>query len=457
MRVLIGATEIAGTLKCLGSGFRALGHDVTTVIRCRNPLYPSYTYDVNLSVDAPDPVSWPEWIRSSRNPFVRFPRGAINRAFRASKWAKLVAQHDLFVFVWGGESLSHANREFGLLKGLGKKIVSVLLGSDVRDARAFTMEFSGVERSESFLESIRTRSQSRQWPHLRNMRYAEHYSDCILSLPNQSGLALRPYSHLFIPADVQSIECYIPRRDIPVVVHAPSLRGIKGTAEILQILDQLRDEGIQFDLQLLESLPNEQILSRLRDADVVIDQLYLLLHGKLGVEAMASGCALATCNREDYEPYPPKRPIWHIDASNLYGQLKHLLSDKALRVRLAQDGRKYVESYHDQKAVANRILKNIELPWLAQSDHFPMFCSKSFTVERGDAIPVHLKRMTTSIVARFGLPRDVDPDEMVRRGLMMPFNFRQKQRMPRWNDGEMKNWNRISGASVSAPQLAVVE
>ena len=79
-----------------------------------------------------------------------------------------------------------------------------------------------------------------------------------------------------------------------------------------------------------------QVLAELGDADVAIDQLYFNLHGSFRLEAMCF-LRLATCNREDCEPVPPNRPIWHIDESNLYHRLKPLLSDKALRLRLAHD------------------------------------------------------------------------------------------------------------------------
>jgi hypothetical protein len=46
------------------------------------------------------------------------------------------------------------------------------------------------------------------------------------------------------------------------------------------------------------------LLARLEDADVCIDQIHLPMHGKLAVEGMAAGCAVAACDQQRLEPLP---------------------------------------------------------------------------------------------------------------------------------------------------------
>jgi Glycosyl transferases group 1 len=246
---------------------------------------------------------------------------------------------------------------------------------------------------------------------------AELYADLILSVPNNSMLGVRPYQHFFISVNLRDFEASVPERDVPVVVHAPSDKGVKGTRNILAALERLRAQGVAFDLRLMHGVPHQQVLVELSQADVAIDQLNLPLHGMFGLEGMASGCVLATCNREDYEPFPPNRPIWHIDAVNLESQLRQLLTNKEARIRLAREGRKYVEQYHDHTEVARRVLDSLQGP-VTEYDHYPTFFARSYKLENGEQIPEYLKRMTAAIVQRRGLPPDVDPHEMVQRGLM---------------------------------------
>jgi glycosyl transferase family 1 len=220
---------------------------------------------------------------------------------------------------------------------------------------------------------------------------------------------------------------------VPVVVHAPSNKDVKGTHLIMPALERLRAEGVRFELRLLHDKTNQEVLAELANADVIVDQLHFPLHGKLGIEAMASGCALATGNREDYEPFPPNRPIWHVDSGNVYEQLKRLLTDKALRTRLAREGREYVRRYHDHVKVARRIIESLNAGNERPYDHYPTFYAKRFQLPAGVVISSDLQRMTAQIIQRWGLPEGVDPQDMIRRGLMSAEGLKSLQAIPRWN------------------------
>ena len=434
MRILIGTVEIAGQIPILADAFRCLGHQVTTVIKERHPFFSDVQYDVDISQDA---LPW--HFRKTSAAFKLAQRN-LNRAAILYHVSPLILQHDLFVFLWAGTSLIERNREFHLLKKLGKNIVSFFCGSDVRHSSGYSQLFApliankSVEDWHSIRDDFATEPLARP---LRDMRMAELYADLILSVPNNSMLGVRPYQHFFVPVNLRDYQSVIKEREVPVVIHAPSDKGVKGTPKIVATLEQLRSEGVPFQLRLLHGVPHEHVLSELSDADVAIDQLNLPLHGMFGLEAMASGCALATCNREDYEPFPQNRPIWHIDANNLHSALKRLITDKTLRTRLAREGRQYVEQHHNHVQVARRILEALKTANL-QYDHYPTFFGRSYQLEAGEVIPEYLKRMTASIVQRWGLPEDVDPLDMIRRGLMPPDGLTSSEQIPRWADDSLE-------------------
>lgn len=445
MRILVGTVEVAGICRDLSCGLRRLGHRVTTAVCERNSYYPDYAYDVELT-DIDTDAAGVEgaagktgWWKSGRSCtslaacafFARVNRLAerLSPSINSPLLRRLVHGHDLFIFVWGGTSLTRGNVEFPLLKRLGKQIVCIFMGSDVRHTASFKLRHSDLEIGDALEDkehSLSTR--------LRNTRMAELYADAILSQPNQSVLAVRPYFHLFLPLDLGQYSFQTPQREVPVVVHAPSSRAVKGTERILAALQTLEQDGVRFELRLLEGLPNEQVLSSLASADVVVDQLHLPLHGKLGLEAMASGCALATCNREDYEPTPPERPIWHIQASNVAEQLRHLLTDRPLRVRLAREARAYVERYHDRVQVANLVLQNFSRSRVGPFDHYPTHYTCLFR-PNGEQVKPKFQRMTTKIIRRWGLPEGVDAADLVDRGLASERLLMHPERIPRWPRG----------------------
>jgi Glycosyl transferases group 1 len=415
LRILLGTVEIAGQIPIFADGFRRLGHQVTTAICGRNHLYPHIQYDVDICREF---VQW-SW--------------KVNRALQLTRLPRLIASHDVFVFHWGGTSLTFDNSEYPLLKKLGKKIVSLFCGDDVRHPSAYNQEFVFPEESLVRLEDLSEAYQNVSLVgQLRNMRIAELHSDLIVSAPNLASLAVRPYVHFLVPVDLSEYKGHIQGREVPIIIHAPTSKGVKGTSLILPALEQLRAEGLQFQLRLLDGVPHQQVLPELANADVVIDQLHLPNHGKLGVEAMASGCALVSRNREDYEPFPPHRPIWNIEPDNLYTQLKRILTDHELRVRLASEGRRYVERYHDHVGVARRILKALNPNDIEKYDHYPDFFARRYELPKGLKITEDLKRITARIVQRWGLPEGVDAQDMIARGLMSADGLDLSEPIPRW-------------------------
>jgi Glycosyl transferases group 1 len=341
------------------------------------------------------------------------------------------------------------NSELSLLKLLGKRIVYVFMGDDVRHPFSYQQEAAPFysEEEAAFILPPDLCERLERIPIaslLRNLRIAELYSDLILSVPCNSGLAVRPYDHLFVPLDLSKYHSQIPGRDIPVVLHAPSNTGAKGTDFLLPVLDRLKFEGVLFELRHIHKAPHEQVVAELMNADVLVDQLFLPLHGKLTVEAMASGCAVATSNREDYEPFPPNRPLWHVYPGNLYHQLKRLLTDKDLRLRLAHKGRLYVDTYHDHVKVAQRITHRLGIDGAEQYDHYPKFYAEWFQLPEGVVLPNDLKRMTARIAQRWGLPEGVDYQDMIRRGLMSADGLERSKPIPRWK------------SSLNTPESATV-
>lgn len=432
MRILVGTVEIGGVIPEFADGFRRLGHQVTTVVHQRNHFYPDIRYDVDINSDV---VAWPDAVAQVKSYRLRSICKRVDRSAQRARLLWLIARHDVFVFQWAGTSLTVDNREYPLIKALGKRIVSIFNGDDVRHSSAYGQQYASLILNKSGVALQEIHEPYAKDPlvrPLRNLRQAERYSDLILSQPNQSGLATRPYMHFFVPVDLSKYEGKIPKREIPVVVHAPSVKGVKGTDTIMPVLERLRSEGVPFETRLLHGVPNHRVLFEMADADVVIDQLHFPLHGLFGIEAMASGCALATCNREEHEPIPHNRPIWHIDPGNLYSRLKQLLTDRELRIRLASEGRQHVERYHDHVWVARRTAHSLNSRSLETYDHYPTFFARSYNLPEGVVIPDDLKRVTALIVQRWGLPEGIDPQDMVRRGLMSADGLNRSKPIPRW-------------------------
>ncbi len=437
LRILIGTFETAGFIPDLADGLRALGQQVTTALAVGLAAFDELRYDVDIGDDTRT-VSWPDVARHFASPERLVPTTLKLCKTPLERIVWLIEHHDVFLFVY--TSLHHDDtkvgtrmglgRDFPLLKRLGKTIIAYLVGPESRHVSAYDQQNVFLGNQSMKLGDIVPGWSEARHPLVRplmNLRRCERYADLVYSQPNQAGLALRPYQHAFAPIDLSLYQSRIPARDIPVVVHAPSDKSVKGTALILEALDRLRAEGVPFDLRLLHGVSNREVREALSDADVAIDQLHLPLHGKLGVEAMASGCALVTCDRVDLEPFPPNRPIHSIGPENLVPALRQLLTDKARRVQLAREGREYACRHHDHRKVMRQILDNVNAESITRYDHYPTFFARHYQLSPGVTIPLPIQQLTRQVVRQWGLPEGVSADDLITRGLMAPPRFRWKR------------------------------
>ena len=151
-------------------------------------------------------------------------------------------------------------------------------------------------------------------------------------------------------------EVGIERRDVPLIIHAPSNSIYKGSKFVLEALEELRSEGVAFELQLLNRVPYAEALDWYRRSDIIIDQVLIGWYGVLATECMAMGKPVAVYVRDDLAKTPSEIPIHNINPSNIKERLRELIQDFSLRQDLAARGRAYVEAVHSEDAVIPKLV-----------------------------------------------------------------------------------------------------
>jgi hypothetical protein len=425
-RVLVGTREIAGQNHELAGAWRQLGAKAYAVVRQANPYYDDHEYDLILDWTLP----LPRLLDEPATPLVSVPRivtrAVTSGARRAALWPFL-ASFDTYVFLWG-KSLAADNRDLPLLRAMDKKIICVFLGSDVRhwSAAEPARHLWGIEAYSAYRDEVALD------PRLRTLRMAELYADAIFMQPSFAELALRPYHHLYLAVDTTAIEPSIPGREVPRIVHAPSRAALKGTDEILVTLDRLREEGVPFELRLLQGRPNAEVLQELREADVLVDELRESMYGMLALEAMASGCAVAGGNHAGVVPLPAERPVLPITPDTVLEQLRRLLTDRELRLSLARAGPGFVAAHHAPAVVARGMDAAVNG---ADPDYWPGFFAHRYRLPEAERISLELREQSWRIIRRWGLPHGVDPQELSERGLLSIPDGEARRPVPRWNSG----------------------
>lgn len=386
MKIFIGSEDIASVLSGISEGFKELGHEVTTFVFSKNKFYEDTEYDII----APSPLIFLQKIKNTQplTTVIGHCNRILTNSFLYLKTDSWIKSNDLFIFIWR----PWINEEILLkrIKKAGKKIICIHLGSDVRHISAYKQQFNeDVTSWEDFFHKEDLNEK------IKKIRLHELYADVIYSVPDQAGLYIRPYNHIYLPiSKKKKINFNIPARIEPVVIHAPSRSGIKGTRIIIDSMEKLRVEGYKFTFNLLENLSNSDLLKRLSNSDILIDELYLHGPGVLSGEAMLSGCTVVTktlsTNKNIFNP-----PVLSVSANTIYDQMKFLLDNFNFRIELAQKGYQYALTHNDPMIIAKNMLSDLSK---IKSDYTPSFYMERYTLE-GSVQLTKENRMLSSILA----------------------------------------------------------
>src|SRR5207244_5640513 len=136
------------------------------------------------------------------------------------------------------------------------------------------------------------------------------------------------------------------------VVHASTHRFLKGTKFVLRAVEQLKDEGLDFDFRLIEDMPNAQALEQYRRADIIIDQLLIGWYGVLAMETMAMGKAVIAYLRDDLTGFFGRRmPLLNANPDKIRDVLRQAIKDAQLREGMGRRGRAFGEMKEDTRVV----------------------------------------------------------------------------------------------------------
>jgi hypothetical protein len=259
-------------------------------------------------------------------------------------------------------------RDLALLKRAGKGIIVTFQGDDARQEdtlRSFAEWDPQVELGPGYYTPAGDAHKRRR------IAAIDKYADVIYSL-NPDLLRVLPARAKFLPyANVDPEEWQIPATQVasgqpPVVLHAPTHQGVKGTRYVLEAVSRLRAENVAFRFQLLEGLPRDEAKTRYLQADVLVDQLLLGWYGGLAVELMALGKPVIGFIRAADVAYVPPAlgadiPVIQATPATIYTVLKEWLTVR--RHELAAQGRRsraFVEKWHDPRKIAAMVIADYQ-------------------------------------------------------------------------------------------------
>ncbi|MGI8574481.1 MAG: hypothetical protein ACR2MA_03885 [Egibacteraceae bacterium] len=155
----------------------------------------------------------------------------------------------------------------------------------------------------------------------------------------------------------------ILQRSRPVVLHAPSRTGqMKGSQWVDEACQPLHDAGV-IEYRRLRGVPYAEMPSRIRAADIVIDQLALGSHGVLALQAMASErLVIGHVSGRVRSRLSDQIPVVEAEPPDVRGVLEDTLAARDHSRHLAASGREYVLRYHAGEESADRLQANLVVP-----------------------------------------------------------------------------------------------
>lgn len=464
MKILISGINTAGFIYNFGRGFSELGHDVKTAAFSSNEFY-----DHNFS-------------------FVFTPNAFVHRQNNTSlepskEFFSFIENFDLFIFI-SGQTLLPGMYDLPVLHKMGKKVIIRNTGSCTRFIypSSLAWNYAGAPFNIALPELLELARPSRDWrkpaAYTSGLVYAYHlapklykecmsalYADVIANCSAHSSLGFSPFFASVNTFDPDGCSPMIPARKTPVILHAPSREAFKGTSVIEACLNELREEGLDFDYVRPQKVPSKQLQKTLQLADIVIDQLACGGHGVLASESMACGCAVLGGNNADMSPIPFHRPVIPIDRNNLKEQIRRAVLDIPFRVRVAEAGIEYVNKVHRPATSASYMLSCLERAkdasydyypslfldnpfrpdykqWLAQT-HASLYAPEVDDVEallnhRRDGLPEFLHALFGKALFKAGVHPDTDMDKFVREFELKNI---QAHLLPRWDTSKLKRVN----------------
>lgn len=384
-KIFIGLLDIASQISDWKKGFNELGYDTLTASITRQHVVQRNEVDIDissmrrLSYRGIRPKKLQSWLQDNCD----FSK---NKVFQ-----KALKECEIFIMI--GRGFYQDYKDFKIIKERGKKLICIFTGDDSRWYHCMKQEFDRFGMDPIVYEPGYDYSLINLESHLMHLRNAEKYADVIISIPNQAQMALRPYDLFFCAIDLEMFSFTDSQRVIPKVVHAPSNPHFKGTEHFLAAVEKLKKEGIPFEFELIQGLPNREAIQKYKESDIILNQVYAPCGGKLAHEGMALGKVVLTRMGYDKgydEKTPPNCPLIDISAESVYHKLKEIILDVELRKKLGQQGRVFVEKYNQSRIVAERLLFLLNDP-KRKPDFEPTFFRDHFIPESPEAAILYNK------------------------------------------------------------------
>lgn len=152
------------------------------------------------------------------------------------------------------------------------------------------------------------------------------------------------------------------RRSLLQVAHIPSRSWLKGSEQIVPVLERLDAKGV-VESRFLESVPRNEMPVALGSADLLVEQITMGIYGTTSLEAIGAGCIPIAHIDTRFRTYIEKTtgikcPIVEAQADTLEETIATLARDKHRRESILEENKRYLALVHDGELSARALYEN---------------------------------------------------------------------------------------------------
>ena len=341
LRVLHLPTNIRWIMDVIIEGQNEIGIETQKFILCGKSFYAPLR-DPNGRYRG-----WPEFVKQ----LMRFMKKYVS----ALLWADVVHWQYCTRF-WPKESALR-KLDFLMLKLLRKPAIAQFHGMDFR--RNYDWAIENPLWLEAFSES--------EMEYFENVAYVTQrdFSEAGLLLAMGYGMlpSVLPENLdravlLERSVDIANLSPAFNRASETVVImHGPSLPQSKGTKYVESAIEEI-EKLRKIKFVLLKDMDHDEVVEKLGEADIVIDQLLNGDYGLASIEALARGSAVVTYIADSLKSaYPSSLPIVSATPDTLVDVLLDLIDNPEKRNEIAKQGYAYAYGVHSLESTIPEVLR----------------------------------------------------------------------------------------------------
>jgi hypothetical protein len=295
-------------------------------------------------------------------------------------FAQCVIRYDIFVISFDGFLIGKIpllwRCQSYIFKALKKKVIVIPYGGDSYIYKNVISTEIQKGLIDSYPMSVKQQKRITQ-----RVDYWKKHADVILpgfmhadifgeiNIPSLEKILLRIPNTLTIDLNSwRSERKPVEAGQVIEIAHMPNHRGFKGTERIIEVVEELRNEGFNIKFHLIEKISNNSVQLLLRDRiHILIDQIYAIGYGLNAIEGMASSCVvMANISNPKYTKmyagtFLDKCPIVSVNQFKLKQELINIILNPERLNEISDLSREYAEKYHSYKYFSTAIGEVIEL------------------------------------------------------------------------------------------------